>query len=79
MELRLDGGDGEAVARAVAALDLDHAFAVGSTITVPLHDRDWRDVANVVTAAGVRVMGTTTRTPTLDDVYLRLTGDRLAA
>src|SRR5439155_22668025 len=25
VELRLDGGDGEAVARAVAALDLDHA------------------------------------------------------
>ena len=79
VELRLDGGDGDAIDRAVAALDLDHAFAVGSTITVPLHGRDWREVTNVLTAAGVRVMGTTTRTPTLDDVYLRLTGDRLAA
>jgi len=79
VELRLDGGDGDAIDRAVAALDADHAFAVGSTITVPLHGRDWRDVTNAVTAAGVRVTGTTTRTPTLDDVYLRLTGDRLAA
>jgi len=80
VELRVDG-DVEAVlsflrARGAAGED---AFAVGATITVPLRGRPARDVIDVATDFGAPLAQTTTRPPTLDDVYLRLTGNRLAA
>jgi len=77
LEVRLAGGDDD-VHRIVGLLG-DTAFAVGSTVTVPLRDRDWRAVADTVTSAGVAVTATSTRVPTLDDVYLKLTGAQLAA
>jgi ABC-2 type transport system ATP-binding protein len=61
--------------RGVAGPD---AFVIGSTITVPIHD-DARAAAGAVTDLGLAVAALTTRPPTLDDVYLQLTGDRLAA
>ena len=55
----------------------DDAFSVGSTLTVPL-----RDVSAGEAIATINDLGLATaisaREPTLDDVYLRLTGDRLA-
>jgi ABC-2 type transport system ATP-binding protein len=57
----------------------EDAFAVGATITVPLWQRSAREVLDTVTAFGASVTQATTRRPTLDDVYLRLTGGRLAA
>jgi ABC-2 type transport system ATP-binding protein len=55
----------------------DDAFVVGTTITVPI--RDQRDVTASIADLGLPVSATTTRSPNLDDVYLRLTGDRIAA
>src|SRR5207247_1361121 len=56
----------------------DDAFAVGSTLTVPL-----RTLSAVQAIAAITDLGVATaisaREPTLDDVYLRLTGGRLAA
>ena len=80
VELRL-GGDVDAAltllrARGVAG---DDAFAVGATVTLPLGSRPSSDVLDRVADLGVPVVATTTRPPTLDDVYLRLTGGRLAA
>jgi ABC-2 type transport system ATP-binding protein len=57
----------------------DDAFAVGSTITIPLHDRPARDSMAAVDAAGLRTGAITAKQPTLDDVYLQLTGASLAA
>jgi ABC-2 type transport system ATP-binding protein len=61
-------------ARGVAG---DDAFALGATLTIPLH--------GVRASAAVSVIGEldlasaiSTREPTLDDIYLQLTGDRLA-
>jgi ABC-2 type transport system ATP-binding protein len=79
VELRVHGDPAAALAalrsRGVAGED---AFAVGSTLTVPL--------TGVTAARALAVVdelrladGAATRRPTLDDVYLRLTGDRLAA
>ena len=54
----------------------DDAFAVGATITIPLHDRsDPRVIADIQRAAVASAI--TSREPTLDDVYLRLTGGQL--
>jgi ABC-2 type transport system ATP-binding protein len=55
------------------------AFSVGTTLTVPLRDREPRDALDAITDAGIATTAISTRAPTLDDVYLRLTGTRLAA
>jgi ABC-2 type transport system ATP-binding protein len=57
----------------------DDAFNVGTTLTVPLHTVTARDAIGAVTDLGLSTTTITTRPPTLDDVYLRLTGARLAA
>jgi ABC-2 type transport system ATP-binding protein len=57
----------------------DDAFIVGATITVPVHGRAASDAAAAASRLGIPTSEMTTRRPTLDDVYLRLTGDRLAA
>jgi ABC-2 type transport system ATP-binding protein len=57
----------------------DDAFAVGATVTVPLRGQPARRVLDRVEEFGAHVTATTTRPPSLDDVYLRLTGTRLAA
>jgi ABC-2 type transport system ATP-binding protein len=80
VEVRVDA-DVEAVLsflRAHGAAGPD-AFAVGATVTVPLRDRPVVDVTDAVADFGAPITATTTRPPTLDDVYLRLTGGRLAA
>jgi ABC-2 type transport system ATP-binding protein len=79
LELRVNGD----VAVALAALGAhgiaaDDAFAVGSTLTIPLHDGEAGHALRALGRAGLSPRGISTRSPTLDDVYLRLTGDRLA-
>jgi ABC-2 type transport system ATP-binding protein len=80
LELRV-GGDGPAALVGLRAHGIagDDAFAVGSTLTVPLHDRTLGDAITQVQDAGIAVSAVNSRTPTLDDIYLRLTGDRIAA
>jgi len=76
VELRVDGDPAGALtslrASGIAGAD---AFVVGSTVTVPLHRVT---TAEAISAAGPMAGAISTRRPTLDDVYLRLTGDRLA-
>ncbi|HKE73464.1 MAG TPA: ABC transporter ATP-binding protein [Acidimicrobiales bacterium] len=80
LELRVDGDAGAALAalRAGGAAGPD-AFAVGGTVTVPLAGRPAGAALAALADRGLRPHAVTTRRPTLDDVYLRLTGDRLAA
>jgi ABC-2 type transport system ATP-binding protein len=79
VELRVDGRPEPVIAvlreHRVAGPD---AFAVGSTLTVPLRATSTADALALIDELRLgRVLAT--RRPTLDDVYLRLTGDRLAA
>jgi ABC-2 type transport system ATP-binding protein len=60
--------------RGVAGQD---AFAIGSRLTVPLHDTGSGDAIASIHRLGL-AGAISARQPTLDDVYLRLTGDRLA-
>jgi ABC-2 type transport system ATP-binding protein len=55
------------------------AFSVGTTLTIPLRDTSASHVLAEVHALGLTPDAVTTRQPTLDDVYLRLTGTTLAA
>ena len=80
VEVRVDA-DVEAVLSflRVHGAATEDAFAVGATVTVPLRHHSATDVIDAVTDFGAAITATTTRPPTLDDVYLRLTGGRLAA
>jgi ABC-2 type transport system ATP-binding protein len=78
LELRVRGSAAQALSalrgRGVAGED---AFAVGATVTVPLHGLAASAAISVVDELGLAT-AIGTRQPTLDDVYLQLTGDRLA-
>jgi ABC-2 type transport system ATP-binding protein len=79
VELRMDGDAATALASLRAGgIAGDDAFTVGSTLTVPLHDRTAAHAIAVIHDADLAASSVSTRQPTLDDVYLRLTGARLA-
>ena len=79
VELRVKGDAATALAslraRGIAG---DDAFTVGSTLTVPLHDRTAAQAIAVIHDTDLAASSISSRQPTLDDVYLRLTGARLA-
>jgi ABC-2 type transport system ATP-binding protein len=80
LELRVYGDVTVALAalgaHGVAARD---ALVVGQTLTVPLNETSAPEAIAAINRAGVATGSISTRQPTLDDVYLRLTGADLAA
>jgi ABC-type multidrug transport system ATPase subunit len=85
LDLRVDGpdgdGDGDAALAALAAAGLagPDAFRIGDTVSVPLRDRTLAEAVAALDRLGLPNARLGTRRPTLDDVYLRLTGARIAA
>jgi ABC-2 type transport system ATP-binding protein len=80
VELRVPDDPGRALGvLRDAGIAGDDAFHVGATVTVPLHERSAPDAIARIEACGVRTTAVATREPTLDDVYLRLTGGQLRA
>jgi len=79
VEIRV-AGDPDAALAALRAHGIadDDAFSVGSTLTVPVRDRSATNVIAAVHVLGLDTSSVAAREPTLDDVYLRLTGGRLA-
>jgi ABC-2 type transport system ATP-binding protein len=79
VELRVDG-DAEVMLKALRSRGIGgaDAFTVGSTLALPLHDLSAADAISEIDASGLAPAAISTRRPTLDDVYLRLTGGRLA-
>jgi ABC-2 type transport system ATP-binding protein len=79
VELRVDGDVSGALGslreHGIAGRD---AFAVGSRLTLPLHDTSPGEAIAAIHEIGL-TGAVSAREPTLDDVYLRLTGDSLAA
>jgi ABC-2 type transport system ATP-binding protein len=79
VELRVEQDPAAALAAMRAhGLAAGDAFAVGSTLTVPVGNRPARDTIAAIADLGIHADAVTTRKPTLDDVYLQLTGSRLA-
>jgi ABC-2 type transport system ATP-binding protein len=80
VELRVDKDpDGALAAMRARGLAAGDAFAIGSTLTIPLGGHSARDTITAIAGLGIDTEAMTTRKPTLDDVYLQLTGSRLAA
>ena len=80
VELRVDHDPAGALAAMRAhRLAGGDAFAVGSTLTVPVRNHPARDTVAALPGLGIHAAAVTTRKPTLDDVYLQLTGSKLAA
>jgi ABC-2 type transport system ATP-binding protein len=52
----------------------EDAFAVGARVTIPLHRADGGEALRRLGDAGLQTSELSLRAPTLDDVYLRLTG-----
>jgi ABC-2 type transport system ATP-binding protein len=78
VELRVDGNGGDALATLQEHGMAGHdAFVVGSTLTLPV-SANGVDAPAEIRKLDLPVASLTTRRPTLDDVYLRLTGGRLA-
>jgi ABC-2 type transport system ATP-binding protein len=79
LEFRIDGDPASAInalrARGVARAD---AYAVGARVTVPLHEVRASEALAVIDDERMRTSELATRLPTLDDVYLNLTGTQLA-
>ena len=80
LELRVHGDTAVALAALGAhGISASEALAVGQTLTVPLHDASAADAIAAIDRAGLAASTISTRPPTLDDVYLRLTGAELVA
>ena len=78
VELHVERDGAQALARLREhGLAGPEAFAVGSTLTVPLAGGDSAARIAAIGALGLPVGSLSTRRPTLDDVYLHLTGGRL--
>jgi ABC-2 type transport system ATP-binding protein len=78
VEMRIDGSAAAALAALQAhGLAGDDAFVVGTTVRVPLHDQAPESAVAAIAALGLPATAVTTRPPTLDDVYLHLTGTSL--
>ena len=80
LELRVDTDPPAALARLRShGIAGDDSFALGATLTIPVRGRTTAAALDAVRATGLAPTATSARPPTLDDVYLRLTGDTLAA
>ena len=54
-------------------------FVVGATIHIPMRERAGSEALSAIADIGLPLRALTSRAPTLDDVYLQLTGQPLAA
>src|SRR5262245_25866951 len=80
VELRLDGAvDGALAELRRARITNDDTFVVGTTVHIPVRDRSSHDLVTAIGDVGLSTRAVTSRAPTLDDVYLQLTGRSLAA
>ncbi len=79
LEFRVDGSAERALAglreRNIARGD---SFVIGARVTVPLHDHAAADALAAIDSERLRASEIATRMPTLDDVYLQLTGSQLS-
>ncbi|HWD76327.1 MAG TPA: ATP-binding cassette domain-containing protein [Solirubrobacteraceae bacterium] len=78
LEFRVTGS-AEAAVGALRDHGVAHgdSFSIGARVTVPLHEHAATEALAVIDSERLRVSEIATRVPTLDDVYLQLTGARI--
>jgi ABC-2 type transport system ATP-binding protein len=79
VEVRVDDADRAAEVLRHAGIEAEDVVVIGSTVTASLRSLNAARVLQVLDEHAVPVRSTTVRRTTLDDVYLRLTGDRIVA
>ncbi|MGA2806021.1 MAG: ABC transporter ATP-binding protein [Acidimicrobiales bacterium] len=79
LEVRVDDTSTATQALRAAGLPEDDILVIGSTVTASLRGSSSETVLHQLRGAGVNVRSATTRIPTLDDVYLRLTGGHITS
>jgi ABC-2 type transport system ATP-binding protein len=79
LEFRVDGSAERALAslreRRIARGD---SFVIGARVTVPLHEHAATEALAAIDSEHLQAWEIATRMPTLDDVYLQLTGSQLS-
>ena len=79
LELRVHGDVSVALAALAAhGIAAGESLVIGQTLTVPLREASAADAIAAIHGAGLSTSGISSRQPSLDDVYLRLTGEGLA-
>jgi ABC-2 type transport system ATP-binding protein len=79
VDIRVDAPNPAVQTLLHAAVSQDDLLVVGSTLTVSIRDGSSERLVQHLRERGIVVRSVTTRRPTLDDVYLKLTGDRIGA
>lgn len=81
VELRVEGVAAETALIALKKNGIagEDSISFGSSITMPLHHRSGHETLAAIAALELPTSGVSARRTTLDDVYLRLTGGRIAA
>ncbi|HEY6426787.1 MAG TPA: ABC transporter ATP-binding protein [Acidimicrobiales bacterium] len=77
VEIRTDAPDGLVRLLQGAGIEASEMLTIGNTVTVLTTSHSSRHVMDALEGEGQIVRASTIRRPTLDDVYLRLTGDRI--
>jgi ABC-2 type transport system ATP-binding protein len=77
LDIRADKPDAAVVSLTKAGVAREDLLVIGTTLTVSLRDGLGEQLPQHLRDDGLVVRSVTTRHPTLDDVYLRLTGDRI--
>jgi ABC-2 type transport system ATP-binding protein len=77
LELRLDRPERAEAVLIGAGVAPEDILLIGATVTIVLRDHASTDLVELLSDASLTLRSVTTRHPTFDDVYLRLTGDRL--
>jgi ABC-2 type transport system ATP-binding protein len=77
LELRVSDTDEVVKVLRTHGIDPDDIVVIGGTVTASLRSIDGPHALRLLAENSVPVLSATTRAPTLDDVYLRLTGDRI--
>jgi ABC-2 type transport system ATP-binding protein len=79
VEIRVDGDVRRVLAELRrAGFAADDVYAIGSTVTVPVHGSATAETLAGIGRLNLPLSGMAARRPTLDDVYLRLTGGESA-
>jgi ABC-2 type transport system ATP-binding protein len=79
LELRVDDADAGVGVLRSGGVASDDLLAIGGTLTVSLRGTSSAAVLDLLAQRSIPVRSVTTRPPSLDDVYLHLTGGRMTA